>query len=43
MLTRDNETNEKVETVLALAFMIGGLGLALAQTVATILIFVAVL
>ena len=44
MLTRDNETNEtKVESSLALAFMIGGLGLALAQTVVTILIFIEVL
>ena len=44
MLTRDNETNEtKVESSLALAFMIGGLGLALAQTVVTVLIFIEVL
>ena len=44
MLTRDNETNEtKVESSLALALMIGGLGLALAQTVVTILIFIEVL
>jgi hypothetical protein len=41
MLTRDNENT--AETVLSLALMIGGLGLALAQTVVTVLIFIEVL